>query len=272
MKKAPFIIGLLLFAMVTIIELFLFQPFDTTSHREVLGTSNTIATNEPSTQPFCQHVPVLFYHHIEPLYEAKKKEHAQFTVDTLEFERQLIYLQKNGYKTVTAQKLINSLLTKDPLPAKSVVITIDDGFEDIYPYAFPLIKKYNFVASLMLPTGLVGTKNYLTWDQVKEMNASGVFSIYNHSVTHANFTYISKEQMQKEIIQAKEDLQNKLGITSTTFTYPFGDINDTAIALLKENGYKGAFSTIQGQNQCDTDIMRLSRTRIGNQPLSAYGL
>lgn len=232
----------------------------------------TPTPKEQQLSGFCQNVPILFYHHIEPLDLAKKEWHAQFTVDDKTFDSQMNYLVSSGYNIISPDTLVDALTNHKQLPTKSVAITIDDGYNDLYTYAFPIIKKYNLKVGLLIPTGLLENGSYVNWDQLKEMANSGKVSIYNHTWSHANIAALGKEKLQFEIETPKKQLADKLGVTNTIFGYPYGSISTSAIEALRTNGYTAALSTLPGTTQCDSFMMTLHRTRIGNMALSNYGL
>lgn len=221
---------------------------------------------------YCIRVPVLMYHHIEPMAQAKNKRHTSLTVDSGEFDKQMSYLVSSGYTTITADQLAAALINHGVLPAKSIVITMDDGYSDIFNYAFPILKKYNLKANLMIATGLVENPGYLTWGQLREMVGSSLVTAYDHTWSHNSLPADSREKAQNEILTAKKQLEQNLGKTVDIFAYPYGSQNARVINLLREDGFVAAFSTIRGVTQCSSYIMSLHRTRIGNAPLSSYGI
>lgn len=211
------------------------------------------------------------YHHIQPIEEAKQKNQAFITVDPQIFDSQMNYLKSAGYQTISLDQLTQSLINRQKLPSKSIVITIDDGYKDIHSYAFAIIKKYGLTANLMISTGLIENPDYLSWGQLKEMVGSGHFFVHNHTWSHANLTAVSADKLSFEVLTAKKQLQEYLGKNSTIFAYPYGTLNNTVINFLTQNGFIAAVSTIPGTTQCDSFIMALHRTRIGNSQLGAYG-
>lgn len=230
------------------------------------------ATPEPVYTGYCLKVPVIYYHHVEPLAQAKTEGHAQLTVDSGVFDTQMAYLSSHGYTTFSAEQLINALITKSGLPGKPIVVTADDGYSDFYTYAFPILQKYHIVASLAIPTGLMGNDGYMNWDQLKQMVGTGQIFAYNHTWSHTNLGGGSRDKDQFEVSTAKSQLQSNLGKSSNVFFYPYGGESKTATDILSANGYNAAFSTIPGIVQCDSFLMSLHRTRIGNSSLAAYGL
>jgi peptidoglycan/xylan/chitin deacetylase (PgdA/CDA1 family) len=220
---------------------------------------------------YCLNVPVLMYHHVQPNAEAQSKGQQALTVDNGAFDLQMGYLVNSGYSLISAQQLVDALVGHVGLPSKSIVVIFDDGYNDIYAYAYPILQKYHIVANVAVITGLVGGSNYLSWSQIEEMSHSGLAYMVNHTWSHYSVTQ-SSDKARYEISTAKQQLRDHTGQDISTFVYPFGAVNSSAIAALQQEGVRGAFSEIGGHWQCDSFIMALHRTRIGNAPMSYYGL
>lgn len=221
---------------------------------------------------YCLNVPVLMYHHVQPQSQAVSKGQTATSVDSEMFDQQILYLVSRGYAFLTAKELVSALQNKSQLPSKSILVTLDDGYLDNYQYVYPILKKYNVKASLMIVTGLLGGSDYMTWEQVREMAGSGLVYFTDHTWSHYGVGYGSGDKIRYEIVTAKQQLQGNTGQTIDIFTYPFGSFSGLSIDILKQEGFTGAFSTIFGDWQCDSFIMALHRRRIGNSPLSYYGL
>lgn len=223
------------------------------------------------TEDFCLEVPVVMYHHIQPLPVASLLGHEKLTVDSSLFEQQMRYLKEHNYQTISADELVNALTNKQQLPEKSIVITIDDGYDDNYTYAFLTAKKYELIMNFMIPTKLIGKPGYMNWDHLREMHANDYSYIYNHTATHAPLGYILKDQIASELTNSIEDFERELGLKTGIFAYPYGSYNAIAIHELKERGFTAAFTTNNGKKHCTSSIMELQRIRIGNAPMSRYG-
>lgn len=239
--------------------------------------STPTPTSIPTPTPFplvgyCLRVPVLMYHHVQPQSQAVDKGQTATSVDNGVFDQQIQYLTSQGYTLLTAKELVDSLQNKSQTPSKSVVVTLDDGYLDNYQYAYPIFKKYNVKGNFMIATGLVGGADYMSWENIKEMAGSGLAYFTDHTWSHYGVGYGSADKVKYEIITAKQQLQENTGQAVNVFTYPYGSFNDLSISILKQEGFAGAFSTIFGDVQCDSFIMALHRRRIGNSPLSTYGL
>jgi peptidoglycan/xylan/chitin deacetylase (PgdA/CDA1 family) len=232
-------------------------------------------TNTPTPVPlvgYCMHVPILMYHHIQPESNAKQLGQTALTVDSETFDSQMQYLSQNGYTTLFVDELTNALISHQGLPAKSIVITMDDGYEDNYIYALPILKKYGLKANIALATGLMNNSNMLSWDEVKSLTSSGLIYFTNHTWSHYPITKTPQAKIEMEIDVAQKQIKDYTGQQANIFTYPYGQFNNNAIQTLQSKGYVGAFSEIPGQYQCDSFIMTLHRTRVGNGTLSSYGI
>lgn len=243
------------------------QP--TVTSKATPTTASISATPVPAG--YCLNVPVLFYHHIQPLSIAAEHKNTSLTVDNEIFDTQMQYLVNHGYTTITTKQLVEALKGHTTLAPKSVAVSLDDGYKDNYTYAFPILQKYHLTANIMLATGLVGGADYLTWSQVEEMHKSGLVHYTDHTWSHYAISSGTTDKIQYEIQTAKQQIEAHTGEMQDIFTYPYGAFNDRAIGLLKQDGFIGAFSTLPGKLQCDSYIMSLHRTRIGNASLASYG-
>lgn len=235
--------------------------------------STPTLTPSPTPTPnygFCLYVPVLYYHHIQPQAEAVASNQTSVSTDLGFFDQQMAYLNSHGYTTISALDLVTAIRSHTGVPPKSAVVTLDDGYSDVYTNAFPVIKKYNIHVSLMIPTGLIGNPGFATWGQLSEMKNSGLVYFIDHTWSHYSVqNNISK--IHYEIETAKSQIEQYLGQPVSLFAYPYGTFTNLEVEVLKEDNFLGAFSTLPGVYQCESFIMTLHRTRIGNAPLSAYG-
>lgn len=234
-----------------------------------LPTSDIVASG--SAQDYCLNVPVIMYHHTEPLAIATQLGHPQLTEDSTYFEEHIRYLTEHNYHLISLSDLVYAILTRGNVPDKSVVITIDDGYIDNYTYAFMMAKKYHAIMNFMIPTGLVGQPDYMTWDHLKEMSQSPYVRLYNHTTSHAALGLIDQDQIIKEVTTANEDLKNNLGIDNKIVIYPYGNYSDLAIQTLQQLGMVAAVSTDPGTDECLSNIYKLPRVRVGNEPIEKYG-
>ena len=257
------------------------------NHKHVLATKTTedsqasgsaIASTSPTPSPspspevytgYCLNVPILMFHHIQPISIAQTKGQTALTVDPGAFEADMAYLNSKGYTTISTSQVVQALNSHSKLPGKSIVVTIDDGYSDFYNFALPIIQKYHVHVDLLIPTGLISNPDYMTTDQLKAAISSGLVSVINHTYSHANLGAADAGKIQFEVTTAKKQLAD-IGQNPNIFGYPYGVVD--GIKTLQDNGYIAALSTIQGQTQCDSFLMSLHRTRVGNSSLAAYGI
>lgn len=193
-------------------------------------------------------VPILTYHNVDPVQTGST------TISSQKLEQQLKWLKDNGYTVIPLLDLVSYLQGKTTsLPAKSVVITADDGRETVYQHMYPIIKKYNVPVTLFVYPSAISNASYaMTWDQLKELQKTGLFNIQSHTYWHPNFTQekarLSADEYQKfvdtQLSKSKKVLEDKLGIHVTLLAWPFGIFDEYLEDRASKAGYDMAF-TIQ---------------------------
>lgn len=241
----------------------------------------SLITPSPSPKPLtfeelnnlygpCTHLPVVFYHHIQNMDVAKANGQQNLTVATNVFINQMQYLKDKGYITLSSNALTDFFDKGIPIPNGSLMLTFDDGYEDFYVNALPILREFGFRALLALPTGLVGNPGYLTWDEISQIANSGV-EIVNHTWSHASLASNNTNLIQKEITTADDQLNQRGYDQNKVFVYPYGGDSDYAISLLQQKGYTMAFTTNPGSTLCKKQRYFLPRIRVGNASLASYG-
>jgi peptidoglycan/xylan/chitin deacetylase (PgdA/CDA1 family) len=184
-------------------------------------------------------IPIIMYHDITAVKDV------DWDVTPEELEKHFQTLQEGGYTPITMDRMVNHLRTGAQLPEKPVLLTFDDNYLGQYKYALPLLQKYGYPAVWSVHTKFVGTggkKPKATWDQLREMQKSGLITIASHTVNHFNVKDLSERELEKELTESKKVLEKELGISIDYFTYPEGDFTDIARDKLKKVGYKAALS------------------------------
>lgn len=234
-------------------------------------------TPKPTARPYppagyhCVTIPILMYHHVEPLAIAKQEGHAPLTVDSGIFAQQMQYLADRGYTTIQLKDLAAYFDTGKSLPKKAIILTFDDAYSDFHDYAVPILSAHGFVSDLFVPTGLMENPGYLTWAQIGEDSGKGV-SIDHHTWSHANIAQVNDEFFHRELDIATQQLIDHGYGPVKIFAYPYGTHNGRDITELSKRGFSIAVTTLAGQIQCKEDRLALHRTRIGNSSLKSYGL
>lgn len=230
-------------------------------------------------------VPILMYHYIStvPANDPNKPLRRSLSVAPSVFRRQLDYLRSQGYSTITLNQLFDALYYHAPLPSKPIVLTFDDGYEDAYTSAYPILKAHGYSGMFYIITGKVGWQGQMTWRQLREMLANGMQmgSLTIHHVNLGQMLQNSPAQAEQEVRLSQLDLQNHLGIPIQQFCYPYGEpfhhgspaLQQAAIALLAKNGYVGATTDPPplGNIQSSQQPFMLLRTRVdGRESFQAF--
>ena len=201
-------------------------------------------------------VPVLNYHLIS------NRKINSLAITPQEFDEQMAYLHDNGYTTISPDQLLDYIEFSKPLPENPILITFDDGYRDAYLEAYPILKKYNFTATIFLITDYVSNNSrYLTWEQVQEMHDNG-FTFGSHTLNHIPLSDSSNEYIEYQLTKSREAIEWRLKEPVKYFAYPGGFYNMATIQLLKQTGYRGAFTVILGRDKANSDSFALNRIPI----------
>ena len=176
----------------------------------------------------------------------------------------MAYLKKHRFNVLPLSTLVQIIKQGKPLPRKSVVITFDDGYDDNYQHAFPVLKKYGFPATIFVITDVVNDEGYLTTAQMKEMMAQGI-EIGSHTRRHVYLPGILGKALVEEIQGSKGWLEEELGVTIKNFVYPAGGFNEDAKRIVQQSGYESACTTNRGYERFNRDVYELKRVRFSEQ-------
>ena len=231
-------------------------------------------------------LPVLLYHCIGD------RADNDYWMAASEFDAQMKQLRDLGYKSITSRNLENYLFGQGKLPAKPVMITFDDACHNLYTHAWPILKKYGFVADIYIFTGAIRSSaanragitqhvhgkdtrlDYLVWPEINEMIKGG-FAIGAHSKSHADMKSLDREQLKYEILFSKLRLLAETGVAVTSFSYPFGSgFNRPEVHQeLRSAGFRIAFAAHGGVAHLkDADLMAIKRIEMwGPHPKSDPG-
>lgn len=205
-------------------------------------------------------VPIIMYHYVRDVDQAKDALGWRLSINPVDFEKQMKYLKDNGYTTIHLSDLVSG-----KVPKKAIVLSFDDGLDDFYTTALPILQKYGFTASDAVITGMVGAHEHMTKEQIKACISAGI-EITSHTKSHLDMSKISGADLLAQVSDAKDFLKNNFGIEPSGFVYPSGKYNDAAIKVLQQNGYKIAVTTQEGEADLSKDNMLiLPRIRIDNR-------
>lgn len=178
------------------------------------------------------------------------------------FANQMLTLHAAGWHTITASELGEALATDRRPPARTFVITIDDGYADGYEEALPILQALGFKATFYVPTGRIGWSRVLTAQQIVEMDAAGM-EIGDHSVNHVDLTLLSLADAWAEIDDSADYLDALLGARPDTFAYPFGTYDADLIEEVGAAGFSMAFITRYGCHETYATRFAIPRLPVG---------
>jgi peptidoglycan/xylan/chitin deacetylase (PgdA/CDA1 family) len=177
--------------------------------------------------------PILLYHHI-----AKVDPPNRYFISPDDFRLQMETLLANGYHPVPISQLVDVLINGGQLPAYPVVITFDDGTEDVYQNAFPIMRELGIPGTMFIISNWIGAVHYLTADQILEMISAG-WEVGSHSMNHVSLK-ADHDIVRREVLQSRIDLEDTLGVKVRTFAYPFGLTDEFVSNKVQDYGYQAA--------------------------------
>lgn len=207
------------------------------------------------------HVPILMYHHIAELPLDATPLQLDWTVTPKNFDAQMQWLARNGFRSVSMAQLVAHLRQRQPLPAKPIIISFDDGWQEQYATAFPILTKYGLSGTFFLYARPLDHTEFMTWSQAQELSAAGM-DIQSHSLTHPHLRALAPEAAYKEIAESKVTLEKRIGKPVIAFCYPFGEYNSAVIEMVKRAGYTSAVTLAGGYRQRADELYTLRRIRV----------
>lgn len=191
-------------------------------------------------------IPILCYHNFNPTVPGS------MSMTPAHFESQIKWLKANGFTIVPLNDVVAYLQGKrDSLPPKPIVITADDGWQSVYKYMLPIAQKYQFHVTLFIyPQTISVGKNFMTWDELKKLQQTGLFDVQGHTLWHPNFKIEKRKRsedsynafVKTQLVTSKKILEEKLGTPITLLAWPFGIYNSQLEKAALDAGYTMAFS------------------------------
>lgn len=180
------------------------------------------------------------------------------------FEENLKSLEKKKYSPAALDDVYDYIIGKKQLPPKTVHLTFDDGHRDNYFEAMPVLKKYNFKATVFLITSRAGELGYLNWQQIKEMEASKIFSFESHSHAHPRYSTAAptKDELVGDLLISRKIIKENLKKEPKHFCYPYGEYDDLYISALKETGFLTGLTLNIGLNTVGQNPYLLKRVEV----------
>ena len=210
-----------------------------------------------------QRVPVLTYHSLD-------ESRSVISTEPVVFREQMHALADRGFTGIAAGSLVDAWDGDAALPERPVVLTFDDGFANVLDYAAPVLADLKFSATIYVVSGLCGKTNdwpeqaadiprmpLLSWSSLADLSTGG-FEMGAHSVTHRQLTRLARPEVEREVLDSKAMIEQRLGRAVKTFAYPFGLVSPDAYAAARA-GYRAAMGTVLGVARRSDDRHRIAR-------------
>lgn len=208
-------------------------------------------------------IPVLMYHALD-------EQRSAISIPPSVFERQMKALHEGGFSVITLSDLVSKLQSGEALPERSVVITFDDGFEGVYTHGLPILQRYGFPATVFLVAGYCGKTNdwpsqpagiprlpLSDWPHIQEMERYGIeFGAHTHS--HPRLDRLPPDELEREIVESKAIIEDKLGHEVNHFAYPYGRHNDVSAEMVSRT-YSSACTTYLSMVTSESNPLALER-------------
>lgn len=215
-------------------------------------------------------IPILMYHSISISGNAKFK---QFTVAPQRFAQQMAYLHAHAYTPMTVSQLMQARTQPALMPTKPIVLTFDDGLADFFTAALPILRQYQFGATLYITTAYIDATSrwlrhegeahrpMLTWEQVRAVQRAGI-ECGGHTHTHPQLDVLSRAAAAEEITRCKQLLEEQLAQPVLSFAYPFGYYTGLIQQLVQDAGYQSACAVKHTMSTSTTNPFALTRLMV----------
>jgi peptidoglycan/xylan/chitin deacetylase (PgdA/CDA1 family) len=187
--------------------------------------------------------PILMYHEVTDYPEklkSKKMIDPEYSLPTQKFEEQIAYLYEKGYNVLS----IDDIVRPQTMDFKTCAITFDDGYIGNFNYAYPILKKYGYSATLFISTKYVSMlEQMMNWDQLRELASHG-FSIQSHTATHPALEELEDKDIFYELSESKKIIESEIGKDVKYLSLPFGSYKRNVTRIAREVGYAGVLTSV----------------------------
>lgn len=213
-------------------------------------------------------VPILTYHRVHLFATELTKSIPDETVEPSRFADEMAALDQAGYHAVTQAQLFHALFDGARLPAKPVMITVDDGYIDDLQTILPILRRHRMVATFYIITRRFHEPGFVNATQVRRLDAAGM-DVGAHTRTHVPLNAVPQAEMISQIEGSKRDLQRALGHFVYFFAYPYGAFSPAVVAEVRRAGFVLAVTTRTGTVERSTTALTMPRIHVGRSATAA---
>lgn len=203
-------------------------------------------------------LPILMYHRIMELPQEASASQLEWTTAPDTFAAHVRYLAENGYHVVGLGEVVGYLDLGEPLPARPVVITFDDGYRDFLDTAWPMLAHYDMRPTLFVIPSHVDYGAFLKWEELHELASAGV-AIGSHTLDHVGLKGLAEDELRRQIADSKAAIEEHLGVSAEWLSYPYGSYDEAAVHAAQEAGYHGGVNINPSRFQRRGEAFRLNR-------------
>lgn len=200
--------------------------------------------------------------------------HPNFGFSEELFVQHMDFLKANDYHTVTLDQFLDWKENNRPMPIRPLVLTFDDNYIRMYEIVWPVLGARDFTGVNFAHTdyvGVGGANDHCDWDEIREMEPTGVVLTESHTRKHQNLPTLTEAVARDEIFNSKQAIEANIpGKTCRYLAYPYGAYNASVIALTQEAGYTAAFVVGGGINYHDTPLFELQRIGVDGTSLETF--
>ncbi|WP_019139660.1 polysaccharide deacetylase family protein [Noviherbaspirillum massiliense] len=216
-------------------------------------------------------IQILMYHQVGDFPEMAS--HRATYCDHRRFATQMAWLKLGGYQVLRMEEALKCLRGDAPMPPRGVVLTFDDAYENFYEYAFPILQKHGFPATVYAISSLLGqSASWLAADghatpplmsaaRLRQLHSAGI-EIGSHSASHVRLAEQGTEHIREEVTRSKKELEDALGARVDHFCYPYGSHDIRAVEAVAEAGYQSGTTCERAWATPEDDPLTLPRKAV----------